>query len=434
MTAKAKKRHKDDPNFDAPAEKAVRRGHSPLIIVFTTVFMDLVGFGMIIPLQAVFGKELGASGWQLGLLGAAYPLAQFFFAPFWGQLSDRHGRRPILLMSLTGSTLAYLGFAAATWWASLPLLMLTRAFQGAFAANISAAQAYIADITPPEKRAGGMAMIGAAFGIGFILGPVLGGLSMKYLGSLAPGLIAAGICGLNLFATFLRLPESLSGKIQKANQKQPFRAYDPLNVAQLRKAAQHPYLGLLLVMTFLQITAFGGMEQVFALFFKDHLQLSPEDAGLRTGYALAFVGVLSAIIQGGFIRKLTPRFGERRLLVAGLILFCSGIFLMPYGPNYSSYFLILLPLAIGRSFIDPSTSALVSKAASAAEQGRTFGTFQGLSSLARVVGPFVGLTVFETHKALPFHLGGVLCLIVLALSAVLWKRTEHMKGVDSAGG
>jgi MFS family permease len=407
------------------------KAKSPLILIFTTVFMDLVGFGMIIPLQAVFGRSMGANGWVLGLLGAAYPLAQFFCAPLWGQLSDRHGRRPILLMSLSGSTLSYLGFAAATFFHSLPLLILTRAFQGAFAANISAAQAYIADVTPPEKRAGGMALIGAAFGIGFILGPVLGGVSLKYISPLAPGLIAAAICGLNLLGTFIRLPESLSKEIQENNRALPFRAYDPLNTGQLRKAWAHPYLGLLLTMSFLQVCAFGAMEQVFALFFKVHLSLSDEDAGLKTGYVLAFVGIISAVIQGGFIRRIVPKVGERRMLIFGLGLFSLALFLMPYGPSYQSYFLILLPLAVGRSFIDPCTSALISKAATASEQGRTFGTYQGLSSLARFVGPFTGLWVFEAHHALPFQLAALLCTFVFGLSLILFQRTQGMEGVDS---
>lgn len=407
------------------------KAKSPLILIFTTVFMDLVGFGMIIPLQAVFGRSLGATGWTLGLLGAAYPLAQFFCAPFWGQLSDRHGRRPILLMSLSGSTLSYLGFAAATYFQSLPLLILTRAFQGAFAANISAAQAYIADVTPHEKRAGGMALIGAAFGIGFILGPVLGGVSLKYIGPLAPGLIAAAICGTNLVATYFRLPESLSPEIQAENRQVPFRDYDPLNVSHLKQAWAHPYLGLLLAMSFLQVTAFGAMEQVFALFFKAHLSLSDEDAGLQTGYALAFVGIVSALIQGGLIRRLVPRFGERRLLIFGLALFAAALYLMPYGPSYGSYFAILLPLAIGRSFIDPCTSALVSKAASASEQGRTFGTFQGMSSLARFVGPFTGLWIFGAHHALPFQVAALICTFVFGLSILLYFRTQGMQAVDS---
>jgi DHA1 family tetracycline resistance protein-like MFS transporter len=410
---------------------APKKPKSPLLVIFTTVFMDLVGFGIIIPLQGIFGQELGATGWTLTAIGISYPLAQFFFSPLWGQVSDRWGRRPILLMSLTGSTLAYLGFAAAIWMRSLEWLIITRFLQGLFAANISAAQAYIADVTPPEKRAGGMAMIGAAFGIGFILGPAIGGFSLKYLGPLAPGLIAFGICALNLGLAWVRLPESLSVSIQLENRLQRFRNYDPLNIGQLKLAAKHKYLGLLLAMTFLQITAFGSMEQVFALFFRVHLNLGLEDAGAKTAGALVFVGLVSAIIQGGLIRKLAPRFGERRLLLAGLALFCLGMLFMPYGPTYASYFLILLPLAVGRSLIDPSTSTLISRAASASDQGRAFGTFQGLSSLARVVGPLVGLSVFERHHALPFQLAGLLCLVVLIMGLVFWYKTSDLDGIDS---
>jgi DHA1 family tetracycline resistance protein-like MFS transporter len=420
---------------DAKEAASPGQGRSPLAVIFTTVFMDLVGFGMIIPLLALFGSKLGASGWTLGFLAASYSIAQFFFSPLWGQVSDRWGRRPILLMSLTGSTLAYLGFAAATFYGSLPLLFVTRIFQGVFAANVSTAQAYIADVTTPAKRAGGMGLIGAAFGLGFVFGPMIGGVSLRYLGDLAPGLVAGGICALNLGLAFIRLPESLSLEIRRANQGQGLRRYDPLNLDQLRKAFLHPYLGLLLTMSFLQVTAFGMMEHVFALFFKAHLGLSDEDAGFKTGMALGFVGLIGAAIQGGLVRKLVPRYGERRLLIFGLALFTVSISLMPFGPSYASYFLILLPLAVGRSFIDPSTSALVSKAASASEQGRTLGTFQGLSSLARVVGPIVGLTAFSAHPdfpGLPFLLSGGVCLVVFFLSFVLFKRTAGLSGVDSS--
>ena len=416
----------------APAVKEIKAGHSPLMIIFTTVFMDLVGFGMIIPLVPLFGEQLGASGLTLGLLGASYSIGQFFFAPIWGQVSDRYGRRPILLMSLGGSTLAYLGFAYATSVMSLPLLFLTRFLAGSFAANISTAQAYIADVTPPDKRAAGMGLIGAAFGIGFVVGPALGGISLKHLGMLAPGLVAAAICGANFLIATVRLPESLSLDIQMQNRTQSLRRYDPLNADQLRKAFSHPYLGLLLSMSFLQVVAFGMMEHVFALFFQMRFNYSIGDAAMKTGYALAFVGVIGAIIQGGFIRRMAPKFGERRLLIAGLALFTVSIFAMPYGPTYGSYFLILLPLSVGRSLIDPSTSALVSKAATANEQGRTFGTFQGLSSLARVVGPFVGLTVFEAHHDLPFQVAGLICVVVFGLSLLLFQRTKHLKGIDSS--
>lgn len=402
-----------------------------LAVVFTTVFIDLVGFGIIIPLQTILGRDLGAGGWTLPLVGMAYPLAQFLFAPFWGQVSDRHGRRPILLMSLTGSTLAYLGFAAAIWAGSLGWLVATRFLQGLFAANISAAQAYIADVTPPAKRAGGMALIGAAFGAGFILGPAIGGFSLAHWGPLAPGLIAAAICGLNLGVAWLRLPESLSPTLQRQARGLPFRAYDPLNLDQLRRALRHPYLWLLLAMSFLQITAFGSMEQVFALFFQAQLGLGLEEAGAKTATALVYVGLISLVVQGFLIRRWAPRFGERRLLLLGLALFTGGMLFMPYGQSFAAYFAILLPLALGRSLIDPSTSALVSRAASAADQGRAFGTFQGLSSLARVAGPALGLSAFQRHHALPFQWAAGICVLVFFLGCYFWVKTAKLQGVDA---
>lgn len=390
------------------------------MVVFTTVFMDLVGFGMIIPLLPLYGQKLGANGWTLGLLGASYSLAQFAFAPFWGQVSDRYGRRPMLLMSLAGACLSYFGFAGATFVKSLSLLFLTRFFQGAFSANISAAQAYIADVTPLEKRAGGMALVGIAFGIGFIVGPPLGGVSLKYLGMLAPGLIAGSICGLNFLLAWVRLPESLPKETQLANRSQPLRRYDPLNLDQLKRAWAHPVMGLLLAISFLQITAFSMMEQVFSLFFQQRFNYSLETAGERTGWLLAYIGVLAALIQGGYVRR-AKHFNEPRALSLGLFLFSATLFFLPFGPSYGSYFLLLLPLALGRSLIDPSTQALVSKANSAAEQGRAFGTFQGLNSLARVIGPFVGLTLFTNHHDLPFMMGGGICVVVFLLSLKLRK-------------
>jgi MFS family permease len=405
-------------------------------IIFTTVFMDLVGFGMIIPLLPLYGQKMGAGPWTLPLLASAYSLAQFFFAPIWGQVSDRHGRRGVMLVSLAGSTLSYAGFALATAWGSLPLLMATRFLQGAFAANISTAQAAIADVTPPERRASGMALIGMSFGIGFVLGPVLGGLSLKAWGELAPGIIAAAICGLNLTAAWFRLPESLSPELRRANRSQPWRAYDPLNLSGLKKALDHPYLWLLLAISFLQLSAFATMEQVFSLFFKGRFHLDVATAGQRTGWVLAYVGVIAGSFQGAFIRgkgTLVRRFGERRLLSAGLFLFATMLFLMPFGPSYASYFLILLPLALGRSLVDPTLSSLISQASSAADQGRTFGTFQGLNSLARVIGPALGLWLLTQDDRLPFLTAAGISVLVFGLSLWLIHRTQALKGVDAAG-
>jgi MFS transporter, DHA1 family, tetracycline resistance protein len=275
-----------------------------------------------------------------------------------------------------------------------------------------------------------MALIGISFGLGFIFGPVIGGVALQYLGVLAPGLIAGALCGVNLLMAWVRLPETLDPGIQAANRALHWRHYDPLNTASLRKALRHPYLWLLLAISFLQLTAFSNMEQVFALFFKAHLSFSIEDAGLKTGYALAFVGLVAALMQG-FTRRIAPRFGERRMLVLGLFLFAVMLFVMPYGPTYASYFLILAPLAIGRSLIDPSMSSLISLASSAQEQGRTFGTFQGLNSLARVVGPAVGIWLFEKDIKLPFFLGGAMSVVVFAMSVYLLMKTKNLQGVDA---
>ena len=416
------------------AEAAKDPARATLMVVFTTVFLDLVGFGMIIPLLPLYGKQMGAGAWSLPLLGAAYSLAQFFFAPVWGQVSDRHGRRPVMLVSITGSTLSYFGFALATLWGSLPLLIATRLLQGAFAANISAAQACIADSTPPDRRAGGMALIGMAFGGGFILGPVIGGVALGYFGPLAPGIIAGALCGINLAMAWRRLPETLSAGVRAENLAKPLRAYDPLNFGGILKAFRHPYLGLLLAISFLQLTAFSTMEQVFSLFFKEHLGFTVQAAGLKTGYALGYVGLIAGAFQGFLIRgkrSLIPRFGERRLLIAGLFLFASMLFLMPYGPSYASYFLILFPLAVGRSLVDPSLSSMISLSVGASEQGSTFGTFQGLNSLARVLGPALGLSLFQVDIRYPFLVGGSLSVLVLCISLALLARTKDTPGVDA---
>lgn len=407
-----------------------RQGASPLFVIFTTVFMDLVGFGMIISILGLYGRDLGANAWQLGLLGAIYSLLQFFFSPLWGGLSDRYGRRPILLMSLAGSTLAYFGFAIATLQHSFWLLLATRAFQGIFAANISAAQAYVADVTTPEKRAAGMGLIGAAFGIGFIVGPALGGIAAKHLGLAAPGFIAAGICGLNFLLATVRLKESLPKELQLAARAAAPKAYDPLNLRELRKAANHPWLSLLLVMFFLQTFAFSNVEQTFGLFFQEHFHFAIEDAGEKTGLVLAWVGIIGALIQGGLIRRIVPVYGERKLLLVGLFLFCISIVLLPFGPNYNSYFVIMIPLALGRSLIDPSMSTLISKSHGADEQGRAFGTYQGLSSLARAFGPFCGLLAFNAHYYLPFLIASAIAFVVFLLGFKMFRVTENA-GLDS---
>jgi DHA1 family tetracycline resistance protein-like MFS transporter len=404
-------------------------GRSPLFIIFTTVLIDLIGFGMVIPLIGLYGRHFGAEGLELPILGGIYSLMQFFFAPIWGGISDRIGRRPVLLISLCGSTISYMIFGLApnfTW------LLIARAFGGIFAANISTAQAYMADITTPADRAKGMGMIGAAFGIGFTLGPPLGGIASVKLGLWGPGLIAALICGINFLLACVRLPESLPLEARQARANQPHlkRTLLPLHFRKLSQAMQHPQLGYFLLTFFFVTFAFSTMEQTFSLLFQSKFNFETSEAGFKTGLILMFAGLLGAVIQGGLIKKWVPRYGEKRMLVFGLFLSALTMAIFPYSPTYAFYFVLAVPLALGSGLINPTLSALISKNASAHEQGATLGLSQGLASLARAAGPFCGLLIFEYRPEIPYMIAS---LIYLVLTVLLMKLFSTHKESLSAG-
>ena len=386
-----------------------------MFIIFTTVLIDLIGFGMVIPLIGLYGRHYGASNLQLSILGCIYSLMQFAFAPIWGQLSDRVGRRPILLLSLAGSTLSYVLFALAP---NYEWLLFSRALGGVFAANISTAQAYIADITPPKDRAQGMGLIGAAFGIGFTFGPPLGGIASAKLGLAAPGLIAAAICGLNFIFAIFRLPESLPVELRQTTSNK----IRPKHLNQVWDSLKKPELGTLLLTFFLVTFAFSTIEQTFSLLFQSKFELPTGEAGYRTGLVLMVAGILGAVIQGGLIRKLVLRYGEKNLLIKGLILNVIGMAIFPYCPSYMLYFLIIIPLACGSGLINPSLSSLISQSVGATEQGRTLGLSQGLGSLARAAGPFCGLLTFAVKPELPFLIASGISIILLLLHTS--KRTR----------
>lgn len=389
---------------------------SPLLVLFTTVLVDLIGFGIVIPLISVYGKHLGAHAFELGILGASYSLMQFFFAPIWGGLSDRLGRRPILLISLAGSTLSYAGFAMAQ---SFTWLLVTRIFAGIFAANISAAQAYIADITTPENRAKGMGLLGAAFGIGFTLGPPLGGIASAKLGLSAPGWIAASICGANLLLAIVRLPESLPADQRVAALKLKKRLP---SWAEFRQILQkHPALAALIASFFGWTFAFSMMEQTFALLTQTLFQLEVQDTALKAGLLLMWAGVLGAIIQGGAIRKLVSRWGERRLILMGLLINALGLWILPFSPTYGLTYLLLTPLAIGSALLNPCLAALISKNADPLQQGSTLGVSQGVASLARALGPFTGLWLFSIAPQIPYWISGGIAL------GVFWILQKSLK-------
>jgi DHA1 family tetracycline resistance protein-like MFS transporter len=399
-----------------PARPSV--GKSPLLVIFTTVFLDLVGFGMIIPLVGIYGRHFGASGLELAVLGSIYSVMQFFFSPIWGRLSDQVGRRPILLMSLLGSTLSYFLFAVAD---SLPLIILSRALAGIFAANISTAQAYIADVTSPEDRAKGMGLIGAAFGIGFTLGPPIGGISTAKLGLSAPGIIAGTLCGLNLILAYFRLQESLPPDVRARNRESSGTRSRLAQWETLRRVAGDPKLFLPVISTFFATFAFSNLEQVFSLLIQNRFELTTTDAAYRTGMVLMWSGVLGALIQGGFIRKWVPRFGEVKLATLGFLIQGCAMILFAHTPTYSLFFATAIPLALGSGLINPTLAALVSKRSGVEEQGAVIGLKEGLSSLARIFGPFCGILAFSAKMELPFYIAAVTVLLL----GIHWIRSEN---------
>jgi MFS transporter, DHA1 family, tetracycline resistance protein len=366
-------------------------------ILFLIVFVDLVGFGLVIPLLPFYAERFGASSLQMTLLFATYSLMAMLAAPLWGRLSDRIGRRPVLMASMAAAALAYLCLAVAD---SLWMVFLARAFAGACAGNIAAAHAYIADVSPPEARAKGMGMIGAAFGLGFIVGPAIGGLvagdDLATADLHTPGLIAAGLSFAALLGVVLLLPESLAPGRGVATRGR---------LAGIRDALTRPGLRRLLAVFFLVILAFSGMETTFAWWAIAQFGWGPRSIG----FVFFYVGILSALMQGGLIGPLTRRFGEERLMLGGLGLIALGLLLMPLARSLPLLLIALSALAIGMGAMQPSINSLISRRAGPEQQGEIMGVAQAVGSLSRVLGPIIAGALFEAFgRNSPFLLGVVL--------------------------
>jgi len=338
-----------------------------LAILFAIVFLDLVGFGIVIPLLPLYAQAYNPPPWLFGLLMASFSTMQFFFAPVLGGLSDRWGRRPILLVSLAGSAVGYLLFALAD---SLEMLFLSRIVAGIAGANIATAQAVIADVTSPEERTKGMGLIGAAFGLGFVAGPAIAGLLLLFSPRL-PGFAAAGFSAAAWVGAWYFLPET-----RRQAQGSSFWS---------RFTGAGPVAPLLLV-AFLVVTGWAGFEVTFAQFLHGRFALAPH----QVAWLFAYLGALAALVQGLLVRRLPAHLPPKHLLLAGLG--CSALALVVTAQvRTSSSLPALLPfLALGQGLVSPSLSAWVSRNAPAGLQGQVLGAFQATSSLARIVGPFVG--------------------------------------------
>jgi len=391
----------------------LRRHRATLGIVFLIVFIDLVGFGIVIPFLPLYAEEYGPSPLVFGLLMASFSLMQFVFAPILGRLSDRYGRRPVLLVSLVGSVLGYLLFAFA---GSIAMLFLSRIIDGISGGNISTAQAVIADITDEQDRAKGMGLIGAAFGLGFICGPGIGGL-LADVATWLPGVAAATTSAIAFVLVLVRLPETLDPTTRDSARARRF------GLRSLSEALSHPLVGLCLIMIFLIIFAFANFETTFAQFGRLRFQLSTS----QIGWLFVYAGVLGAVIQGGLAGALARRFGEGTLVAAGTFLSFLALGFLPYVRQQSWLLVTLALLAVGHGIAAPSLSALTSKLVTRDEVGGVMGVYQSLSSLGRVVGPFWGELVYGLLGfAWPYRTGSVFMLAASMVGVVMLIRLRRI--------
>jgi len=365
---------------------------SPLIVILTTVFIDLVGFGIVIPVLPFYaeGTTFNATPRTVGLLFASYSIMQLIFSPILGSLSDKYGRRPVLLISIIGTGIGFLvlGFAK-----TLAMLFVGRILDGITGGNISTAQAYIADVTTKENRASGMGLIGAAFGAGFIFGPAIGGI-LSHWGIHVPFLFAAGLCFANAILLYFKLPETVTSQHPAKISAARGRGF-----GQLINSLKQPRLSFVLTIYFLFVVAFSIMTTAFSLYTMFRFGYDAR----HTGYLFAYVGVIAVIIQGGLIGRLVKRFGELPLVIVGALCFAISLFAVPFvGPAAGGLGALLIGggvFSLGNSLATPALTSLASKSAGAEEQGTILGVTQSVASMARAIGPFLAAILIASPIA-----------------------------------
>ncbi|MBF0628040.1 MAG: MFS transporter [Magnetococcales bacterium] len=377
-------------------------------IIFIAVLFDLVGFGMVLPLMPLYAADprFAATPIQIGWLMAIYSIMQFLFAPYWGWLSDRIGRRPTLLMGLAGSALSYLAYGMAD---SLWVLFAARAAAGIMGANIAVAQAAMADLSPPDQRSKAMGLIGAAFGLGFILGPAFGGW-LAHFGLTTAPLVAAAITGLNALAALFYLPETRSSAPSQtaSRPRHPLLSTTPWHLAHRFPGGWIPCL----VMGGF-ITLFSAFEVTLPLWGQELLHWDMA----TTGWIFTFVGVVAVATQGGLVRRLLPRIGEKRTALTGLLLVITGLLVLQPG-GWGVILAALAIIAVGSGLIHPSLAGLTSLNTDPDAQGSMLGLFQSMSALGRCIGPVVGGAAYDTLQGLIFPItatgiAGVGLLLIL---------------------
>jgi len=393
--------------------------NKPLSAIFLIVFIDLLGFGLILPLLPFYAESFGASDTVIGLLVASYAAAQLVGAPLLGRLSDRFGRRPILLFSLLGTLISFLilGFAKTLW-----LLFIARISDGITGGNISVAQAYIADVTDEKSRAKGLGMIGAAFGLGFIFGPATGGFLSQW-GYAVPAFAAAGLVAINLLMVFFWLPESLTAekRAMLAQAEKP-----KFTIGALLDALKRPFSGSLLITRFVFGLAFSIFQTIFSLYALRRFNLDAQ----QTGYVLTYVGILSVVVQGGLVGKLSEKFRDDLLITVSVGIMAISLLGWAFVPTVTMLLIILAPIAFSGGILNTVISSALTKTVQPQEIGGILGLATSLESLTRVIAPTLGGLLLEK---LGYWSPGVFGAFVLTiLFAYVWRAIfNHPLAVEA---
>jgi multidrug resistance protein len=398
------KRKPGDTDIAKEKDTKKHRMHVALGLMFLTVFIDLIGFGIIIPVLPLYAKQFGASGLTVGLLLMSYSLMQFFFAPMWGRLSDKVGRRPVLIISLVTSAIGYTIWGLAN---SLTMLFLSRIVAGFGNANLAVAQAYISDVTPEEYRSQGMGMIGAAFGLGFVLGPAIAGIACHF--GIHPnvlGFAAASFSIADLIFTTFCLPEP---EVRRDNAHNPFS----LGSGYYFRTITNEKFALSLFLIFISTFAFANMETTLVLLTNQYYNFTI----VQNSYLFTGLGLVMALVQGGLIRRLGQKYPDAPLISVGTALTTVGLILTPATHNLAILCFALLLLATGSGINNPANSSLLSKLSPRDETGGVLGIGQSMSTLGRILGPVAGGYLFDTMGASsPYWLGASGMLVAFLLS------------------
>ncbi|MGC1720773.1 MAG: MFS transporter [Isosphaeraceae bacterium] len=400
---------------------------SPLGIVVLIVLIDLLGFTVVMPLLAPFAEQYGFREWQIGLLFSAYPLCQLIAGPILGRMSDRYGRRPILIFSQAGTALSFLILGLSR---NFTVMLLARLLDGASGGNILVAQAYVADVTTPENRSRGMGLIGMAFGLGFVLGPLLGGVLVSL--PIAedwrlrlPFLVAAGFSTLAWILVLSRLPES---RPVGARNRESARV---LSWQGLVDTMTLPGIGQLMLLGFLSVLAFAALEGTLSLYLRRRMDWNARSAA----FVFAGLGLLSALVQGGLIRRLVPRFGEPRLIGAGIAIVALGFAGLALASGALELAGAIVLVGVGQGLVGPSVSGLLSRITPASEQGAVFGTLSSAQTLARMISySTANLLLGRMSTAAPYWFGfGVYLAAGLAAIRFLPRLITFLESQQSAG-